>query len=271
MKIKRNAKGLLIFAMGLSMMITGCKKKEITPISKEETVYTEYRKLSNADKADKVKRSSYYSDVTYNGEDVPYYLFEVPFQKTENYIPNKDLSEKLSEDALNDYTSETKKYLAVLFDKSYRDVINDQEGFMDSYEEMFPSEDVFSKEENTEKDQSFSEKLMEWYVDNRATVEEEYVTGKPLLYGDMGLYVLRGSLELRIASADNEKAVAEFNDLFGSDILNEEGVGCAIIESVFFPSADSALLGVEIEALDADTGSLIETEGITEEVTEKNK
>lgn len=257
--------------MGLSTVITGCEKKEIKPISKEETVYTEYKKLSNPDKEDKVKRSSYYSDVTYDGEEVPYYLFEVPFKKTENYIPNKDLSEKLSEDALNDYTSETKKYLAVLFDKSYRDIINDQEGFIDSYEEIFPSEDVFSKEENTEGAPGFSEKLMEWYVDNRATVEEEYVTGKPLLYGDMGLYVLRGSLELRIASADNKKAVAEFNDLFGSDILNEEGVGCAIIESVFFPSADSELLGVEIEALDVDTGFSIEAEGVTEEVTEKNK
>ena len=249
MGIKRKTKGLLIGLMGLSVVITGCSKDKTTSVSEDETVYTEYKKLPSEDKAEKVKKTSYYSDVDYDGEEVPYYLFETPFQRTENYISNKELSNSITEDTLNNYIAETKSYLSVLFNKSYQNIIRDQEGFIASYEEIFPSEDVYSNAEDTENEPAFIEKLMEWYVDNRATVEAEYVTGKPLLYGDAGLYVLRGSLELRIASENNEKAISEFNDLFGSDILNENGAGCAMIESVFFPFSDSELLGVEIKAL----------------------
>lgn len=76
-----------------------------------------------------VEQTSYVAETNYSGADVPAELYEIPFQKTDDYIRNLDLSKQLSSDEMREYIISATDYLKTIYGNSYISIAADQDSF----------------------------------------------------------------------------------------------------------------------------------------------
>ena len=79
-----------------------------------------------------VEQTSYVAETNYSGADVPAELYEIPFQKTDDYIRNLDLSKQLSSDEMREYIISATDYLKTIYGNSYISIAADQDSFLNA-------------------------------------------------------------------------------------------------------------------------------------------
>lgn len=229
MKNKSFFKKLVASALILSMFtLAGCGKANV---SKEETAYSKYTKLSDTEKEEKITNSTYINEVNYQGEDVPYYLFETPFQITEDevdqdnnvissaYVANKDL--ELSDEDYTLYEESLTNHVNTFLNRSYKDILSNQDEFVSNFLTSLSTDD-------SEVEQQIYA-IEEMYVDHKITTTADISTAKCLMYEDAGMYVLRASIDIRMAGDDT--AEQAFEDTFNITLNN--GAATVIAEAFF--------------------------------------
>ena len=210
--------------LATSILATGCGTKDV---AEADTQYTRYEKLSDEEKKEKAEAAEYFADVKYEGEDVPYYLFEQEFQKTEyGYTPNAymEVSDKLYES----YKEALDKEINKMFNTSYTEILKDQDAFIDNFNSVV---------DLGEESQAYD--FLEWYVDYNATTTAEVSTGKCMVYSDLGFNILRASVDLRVFA--DEGAAEAMMEKFG---ISADDKAKTLMAEVFFnPDGTNQIVG----------------------------
>lgn len=129
-----------------------------------------------------VEQTSYVAETNYSGADVPAELYEIPFQKTDDYIRNLDLSKQLSSDEMREYIISATDYLKTIYGNSYISIAADQDSFLNAVNGR-SNEDGYVAEMNDQENVSdHGSELIQMYVDNKVDASVEYKTDKSLLY-----------------------------------------------------------------------------------------
>ncbi len=220
----RKAETLLLAAM---ITLAGCGKTERNnqDIAADTTEAAEYN-VTNSDE-------TYALETKYNGN-MPVDLYVDAFQRTDGYIPNKELLETISDEEADKYVNTAKNFLNTVYGQDYRSLVDNQDAFVDSVNKLGFRGTESGEEEN---ELSYAEELLQWYIDNHIEANCDFHTDKTLIYYDCGLMFVRGYLTVDVKKGDKN----DFESLFGFD----EGE-TYICEVMLFPDKDVTPCGLEI-------------------------
>lgn len=198
---------------------------------------------------EKVQKAKYVNETDYDGGDVPYQLYDYPFDLTENgYRSNKDLSDSMDQDEMQKYLDYATDYCSTVFGGDYVSVIKDTEAYQDSVAEFYGGSGIVTGNADEETEAlDFINALTEMYVDNKLTIEAEYKTDHSLLYQENYNYYIRGVLILTISSTDGmEGEVCEpLQDMFG--ITAKYGEETAVMVDIgFIPTYEKCMSALHI-------------------------
>ncbi len=226
MKSKKLVCSIMILVFGIAAVGCGANK-----VSNADTLYSNYNKLSNKEKEEKVQNSSFITECNYQGEDVPYYLFDEKFQISEDittedgtvidsaYVPNKVLD--INDDTFEDCKKKLETHINSIFNMSYKNILKDQEAFVTNY--------LASLAYDGDTLQQNAYDIEELYVDHKLTTTADISTAKCLLYEDIGMYILRASIDIRIAG--DEEAQEAFEKTF--NIKLNDGAATVMAEAFY--------------------------------------
>ena len=194
---------------------------------------------------DDEKITSYVSETSYTGNGMPEDLYKRPFSDdSSEYIANKDLVKKDDETDLTGYLNTANSYMEFLFGNNYREILNDQDAFIDKYLSYKKDSETASVSAGgsvkTEKQRA--EDIMEWYVDNKTEISCDFVTDMSLIYEKNYSYVVRGELDI---SCYNKKACKSFKKLFGTK-LTYKGTDRYMVELYFVPGEPGQIWQMQI-------------------------
>lgn len=189
-----------------------------------------------------VEQTSYVAETNYSGANVPAELYEIPFQKTDDYIRNLDLSKQLSSNEMREYIISATDYLKTIYGNSYISIAADQDSFLNAVNGR-SNEDGYVAEMNDQENISdYGSELIQMYVDNKVDASVEYKTDKSLLYGDLCRYYLRGAMTIEV---NGENACNAYSDMLGITVSDKEPVTVAV-EVSFMRNYPDVILSCEI-------------------------
>lgn len=175
----------------------------------------------------------YAGDTVFKGNELYSQIYNIPFQKTDNYISNEELLKKVTPDEITKYLKTTTSFFDFLFNKNHKDIVRDQDAFTQEYALFFGD-----KEKATER----AGVLTEWYVDNKVTCVCKSLTDKSLIYKDNYSYFVRAQVNLTVYS---DSGCDKFKDLYGIKLENGEETAI-VIEAEFMPGSNNQILGLSV-------------------------
>lgn len=199
----------------------------------------------------RIQKCDWIKETAYDGtQNLSSELFKMAFRTSENdYIPNVKMEETYGSELLGNVSSETAAYLERLYGSSYREVMGDQEGFieeLDGYwyngsELFYETKDMDDTEDYVD-DDSYHRTISEWYIDNAAVLECQVSTDPCLVYENEYQLVCRA--EISITAHDiNDDAVEAFRKITGIELKDSETVYYVVETSM---TMDQQCVGLEI-------------------------
>ncbi len=177
-------------------------------------------------------------DTNFNKKEneLPYQLYEIPFARSDYYIPNKMLTKYVEDKDIAIYESVAEKLVKALYGKDYEDILADQDAYIEDVEDLLPDagNEVTKNGEvmNNVERSAIADQMMQWYVDNRAVLDAELHTDHNMFYEDNHVYYLRG--EMVITAAASKEALQELTDICGLELENGKPVSY-MVEFQFIP------------------------------------
>ena len=152
---------------------------------------------------------SYIEETNYRGELSQFPdLYQIPFQKTDAYISNKEFS-KDSYDIFKECEDKATQFYEALFNVDYRSIVDDKSAFdsnvMFYCDYMAYHTDSWDKDgEDTRYFYNYIQDITDYFATNMVEMEAKFYTDDSLVYNDYFVFV-RGELVFTIyASEDNE-------------------------------------------------------------------
>lgn len=176
----------------------------------------------------------YAFETSYSGK--PYLsdkLFRKPFQKTDSYICNKDLFEKVTTGEMEILTKKTTEAAAILFNESFKDI-----PAKDDYSDIFtPAFHLFfaDSKQTAENNEEAVALINSWYIDTKTSMESKWNTDSCLLYYDENSFIVRGQLLFTVYESDD---LAAIQNAFYLDELELGKESSVILEMHFIPDID---------------------------------
>lgn len=193
-----------------------------------------------------VEGTSYVTDTSYTGTQIPEELFETPFEteKTTEYIANKDLIKQLDDDEVSGYLNTANDYMLFVFGNDYLSILDDQDKFVEDYLSYKVNNGVSDIviDGETNNDEKRAEKIMEWYVDYKTEVAADFITDTSLVFEKDYSYVVRGELDI---TCYTRKACKKFKDLFGTKLTYKE-TDRFLVEVYFVPGETDKIWQMQI-------------------------
>lgn len=180
----------------------------------------------------RISQYSWVNEVAYDGTyQLSAELFRMAFRTSDNnYIPNIKMEDTYGEEMLKRISSNVKSYLGKLYGSSYREILGDQDGFIDDLDgywyngsNIFYETDCMDDTEDYIDDESYHRTISEWYIDNSAVMECEVSTAPCMVYQNEYQFVCRSEIALT-AHDIGEKAIGEYQTLTGIKLINNETV-----------------------------------------------
>lgn len=200
--------------------------------SPEKTAENNSRTLSKEDIA--APGDGYTSDTVYNG--YPHLgksLFEIPFQKTDNYISNLELiSDTMTTDDAKELVKSSKNCVNNIFNISTGSVEVQRDNIYQSLSSNFVLEHNGTEYYGTGK---AADELNRIYVESGITMESEYISDKCLVYYDENQLIVRGILYFTVYEASDLNPI---ESLMGIDDI-ELGKEYSVIIETYMTSEES--------------------------------
>lgn len=198
-----------------TMLLCGCGKTK--EIEVDTSSFETAEEVSSADEIQEgalpdefVNDAPYLKDTTYSGgNSIPSSIFQMPFQKTDEYTPNKELTEAVGEDTIEQVRQTAEKFLDCIANKNYRDftskadTINTQ--ISDLCEPCLFVPDVTLYEDIND----YIEMVSDQFVDSESVIEAKLVTDNSLVYKDFGSAYVRGMIEFTVKDTKDMGAIEE--------------------------------------------------------------
>lgn len=163
---------------------------------------------------------SYLTDTVYDGSTViDREVFQVRFQKSNQYIPNKDYIGQLKDDQIRSIMDVSTQYLETLFGCGFRDILADPDGFTQRVAGFYSGDYLILGEDEISAEQQAAD-LAAWYTDNHVKLDAKVTTDKSLIFRD-GYPYIRNVLTLTIYSCDDP---AYLQQLIGTTIQTGDKV-----------------------------------------------
>lgn len=191
-------KKIIAGMVSVALLLSGCGGSTTEKVASLSKLGVDKSEIIISDKTD-IKDTTYLLETTYSGADVPIELYDVPFQKTEYYISNKDFSDTLSKKSSDAqaYIDTATACTDVLFGNNYTDILSDQDAFTETLTEYFAGDEYII---NAYTDEIINS-VLEAYADNKLEVTADFTTDSSLIYNDV-LYYLRGVVGITVRNGD---------------------------------------------------------------------
>lgn len=187
-----------------------------------------------------IEDTTYIVDTCYSGADLSYELYDIPFQKTEDYVMNKKMITAVTDTEFETYVNTAEAYVELLFGNNYRDVASGSEEFIKSYSAFYVEEEILHLDAGTSTNVlEKANALVETYVDNEIAMDGVFKTDKSLIYEDGHIYYLRGELTITTRNGDGAKLL----ELFG---MGENADEKLMVEFSFIPQEKGIIVGFSI-------------------------
>ena len=206
---------------------------------------------------DHIAKAPYAYETDYEGSNLPYDCYAIPFSSAREYIPNKELLDQLRDDVPKMYEDKAIEYFDTLFNHGYRDVITNQDNYEKSIIDLYGlngdrltdtsklPEDY--SDEDLEKasmtSEEFANKLAVWFGDNKVNCESKFITHKSMLYRENVYFKVRGAWTIRADTT--EKGCEELKKMFGVDLKPGEEK-TYVADVVFFMTWPEKVMGFDV-------------------------
>ena len=172
--------------------------------------------LSSSIESTKETTINYISETNYKGHLAQFpELYEIPFQKSDAYICNKDFYKAyygIFEECENDATA----FVETLFNVNYRDIAADQLSFITDVMQNGDYETFITKNYGTEDETTiylydYIKEISEYYIENQIEMEAKFYTDDSLVYSDFYIFV-RGELVFTIYNSADQDSKYEVGE-----------------------------------------------------------
>ena len=226
-KILENKKKIAVGA-GMAVIAISCGVivYKTTPISrvitKKVVPNASYR--SDIDQRP-ISRAAHVSETAFQGSTLPFDCYNIPFKKTESYVTNIETLKELKngDEDYNDYLNRAKKFITDQFNTDYRTILSDQKGFKKKvtaiYGEYGSEMGTDSSDKSITSDE-IAEQLMQWYVDNKASLRSTFTTDQSMIYRDGINMWMRGVWT--VTPDCSQEACDKFNAIYGTNLKSGE-------------------------------------------------
>lgn len=155
---------------------------------------------------------SYLTDTVYDGSTViDREVFQIQFQKSNQYVRNKDYIGQLKDDQIKSIMEVSEQYLETLFGNGFRDILADTEGFVQKTANFYSGDYLILGEEEVSARQQ-AEDLAAWYTDCHVKMEAKVTTDKSLIFKD-GYPYIRNVLNLTLYSCSDPEYLQQMTDI----------------------------------------------------------
>lgn len=213
---------LAAFVVFLVLMLWDC----MIPVRKGNDVST-YNKEDIAEK----KEENYAFETCYNGE--PHLddrLFWQPFKKSEDYISNSDLLEKIGADNAKLIAAKAKELSEFLFSTAYKEKVK-EESALKLADCIVPGINLFFIDGRQARGNEDAVSLInQWFVSTQTSMEASLQTDKCLVYYDRHSIILRGLMTFSVYESNDINAI---KDAFGLDDL-QYGKSYSVVTEMYF-------------------------------------
>lgn len=173
---------------------------------------------------------TYIDEVDYTGADVPFELYNYPFEpqnasdvqidntveKDYYYVSNKELSKSISSTEINKYVEDTSNFIHNLFEDNYRTLLFYPDTYQNNIIDWYGGDKpfIFNSEQDDTTVSDFAAEIRSWYVDNWASVDVEFQSDHSLVYKKYLFTCVRGALTLKVNSSSKPSSLLgmEFNE-----------------------------------------------------------
>lgn len=148
------------------------------------------------------EKASYLSETYYQGELSEYpELYEIPFQKSNMYISNKELYEN-SHDRFENIEYMATTFMEHMFNVNYRDLAGNPKAYVNTamyYGDYRATHTIGYDTENerTESFEEYIEEICNYFIQNQVQMEAKFYTADSMVYSDFFMFV-RGELVFTI-------------------------------------------------------------------------
>lgn len=151
---------------------------------------------------------SYLNETAYgNSGTLDREAFMYPFQKSGNYVMNKEYIQLIDESELLKLQVSSVKYLNTIFGSSFRSVASDEEGYVQNIKNCFAG-DYLIRSGEEESVEEYASALAQWYVDNHVKSETDVLTDNSLVWKDNFCYV-RNIMAITLYSCEDASYFTE--------------------------------------------------------------
>ena len=216
---KKYSKWMLIVVgiMVVGAIILGISfYRESNKIQNDVTVQKEYDNPVVYNKVNKnLRDTSFILDTCYDGTtDADANLYEIRFQKTSSYIPNKEYVKLVSENQIDELISLYDKFAEALLGRQFRTVAENKDAFTQSLKDVMLDGVYYIESSDTEYASldDYAKVVRDWYIANEAQLTAEGKTDKTLVYED-GLIYVRGKTVITPYTPIDVKTAEEIFDV----------------------------------------------------------
>lgn len=141
----------------------------------------------------------YINDVNYTEAYEYPDVYKYPFQKSEDYVSNKELCKEFSQGSITSLTQKVRDYFKTAYNTGYRDISSDTASYVTAMSKFYnPDTKIFSDSYPVEGSEywepnEYIEELANTIVEKRLELDGEFVTNNSLVYQD-GYTWVRGVL-----------------------------------------------------------------------------
>lgn len=213
---------LTAFIVFLVLMLWDC----LIPVKKGNDVST-----YNKEGIDEKKEENYAFETCYNGE--PHLddrLFWQPFKKSEDYISNSDLLEKIGADNAKLIAAKAKDLSEFLFSTAYKEKAKEASA-LKLADCIVPGINLFFIDGRQARGNGDAASLInQWFVSTQTSMEASLQTDKCLVYYDRHSIILRGLLTFSVYESNDINAI---KDAFDLDDL-QYGKSYSVVTEMYF-------------------------------------
>lgn len=177
------------------------------PTAEEITEEKTKNETKNPVSQDYIDNAPYMKESSYKGgKEIPESVFQIPFQKTDNYTPNTELEKTVSEKRLEAYKETAENFVQTVYSHSYHDYVSDIDTISEDYKNLTDSL-VYVVDDDVYEPNIFLEQCADSIVDSKSAVDVNFVTDTGLIYEDFGRDYIRGVIEFKVNESDNINAI----------------------------------------------------------------
>lgn len=231
-KTKKVWIGVIVFGLVCLLLLTLLESAKINSNIQKRLSYDN----ANADSNNETT-SDYAYETCYAGDPyMPERLFLIPFQKTEDYIMNKELINQLDSENVAIIAERAKSIFVPLFNIVHKDTSNMDSLRVIMQENMDKGFSIILAEDNViYGSKSCSDRIIGWAMDNGISMEASMQTDKCMVYYDQHTLIVRGMMTFSINECTS---IETLSDSFNIENLQLGKDYSVIVEIHMVPSVD---------------------------------